>query len=177
MYLIDKMELPLSRSQITDYIRQDEAEFMDYYTLQESLAEMVEGGYLEAIKDNNTTRYTVTGEGVQALEYFEKHIPVAVRTRINNYIRENRKNIQRDFETTATFFPNAENNEFMVKCGAYEEGRVLMEISISVDTREQARIIQNNWKSNAKILYGEILLTLARPVHPVQEINEVNDEP
>ena len=160
LYLIDKMDLPLSRSQITDYIIQ--AEFMDYYTLQQALGDMVEGNYLDAAADNNTTRYNLTDEGLQTLEYFEKHIPPSIRAKINQYIKENRKDIKRSFENTATFFPNAENDEFLVKCGVYEESRVLMELSISVDTRDQARIIQNNWKSNAKTLYGDIIRILAK---------------
>ena len=155
LYLIDKMDLPLSRSQITDFIL--EADLMDYYTLQQSLAEMVEGLYLDSTNDNNTTRYTITDEGLLTLEYFEKHIPASIRTKINNYVKDNRGEIKRAFENTATFFPNAENNEFLVKCGVYEEGRVLMELSISVDTREQARLIQNNWKTNAKTMYGDII--------------------
>ena len=159
LYLIDKMDLPLSRSHITDYIIQ--SEFMDYYTLQQALGDMVDGGYLDAITDNNTTRYTLTDEGLQTLEYFEKHIPPSVRNKINCYIKENRQAIKRTFENTATFFPNAENSEFLVKCGVYEESRVLLELSISVDTRDQARIIQNNWKANAKTLYGEIINILA----------------
>ena len=162
LYLIDKMDLPLSRSHISDYITQ--AEFMNYYTVQQTLAEMVESGYLDATKDNNTTRYTVTDEGLQTLEYFEKHISAYKRNKINQYIKDNRKEIQRDFEKTAIFFPNDENNEFLVKCGVYEEGRVLMELSVSVDTREQARQIQDNWKENAKTLYGDIIRTLARKV-------------
>ena len=160
LYLLDQIELPLSRSQITDYIRQ--SEFMDYYTLQQTLADMVDGGYLDAATDNNTTRYTLTGEGQQALEYFEKHISPSIRLRINQYIKDNLKEIKRSFENTATFFPNAENNEFLVKCGVYEENRALMELSISVDSREQARIIQNNWKANAKSLYGDIIRILAK---------------
>ena len=160
LYLIEKMDLPLSRSQITDYIRQDE--LMDYYTLQQTMADMVDGGYLEMTMDNNTTIYTITDEGLQTLEYFEKHIPSGIRSKINQFVRENRKNIQRAFENTATFFPSEANDEFLVKCGVYEESRVLMEISISVDTREQARIIQNNWKANAKTLYGDIIRTLAK---------------
>ena len=160
LYLIDKMDLPLSRSQITDYIIQQE--FMDYYTLQQALADMVEGNYLDATADNNTTRYTLTDDGIQALEYFEKHLPPSIRNKINQYIKENRKDIKRAFENTATFFPNADNDEFLVKCGVYEEGRVLMELSISVDTRDQARLIQNNWKTGAKTLYGDIIRILAR---------------
>lgn len=159
LYLIDKMELPLSRSQITEYVRQ--AEYMDYYTLQQTLADMVEGGYLENTQDNNTTRYTITDEGQTTLEYFEKHIPAPVRTKINNYVRDNRRNIKRDYENTATYFPNVENDEFMVKCGVYEDERVLMELFISVDTRDQAKLIQTNWKANAKVLYGRIIEALA----------------
>ena len=160
LYLLDKMDLPLSRAWITDYIRQ--SDFMDYYTLQQTMAEMVDGGYLDAATDNNITRYTVTDEGLQILEYFEKHIPPSIRARINQYITENHREIKKSFENTATFFPNVDNDEFTVKCGVYEESRVLMEIAISVDTREQARIIQNNWKANAKSLYGEIIRSLVK---------------
>lgn len=164
LYLIEKMDLPLSRGQITEYVRQ--AEYMDYYTLQQTLAEMVEGGYLENTQENtqdtNTTRYTITEEGQTTLEYFEKHIPVPIRTKINNYVRDNRRIIKKDYENTATYFPNVENDEFMVKCGVYEDERVLMELFISVDTRDQAKLIQSNWKANANILYGRIIETLAK---------------
>jgi len=160
LYLIEKMDLPLSRGQISDYISQDG--FMDYFTLSQALGEMVEGGYLDITKDANTTRYSITDEGLQTLDYFEKHIPVSIRNKINHYIKENRRDIQKSFENTATFFANEENDEFVVKCGVYEEDRVLMEITISVDTREQARTIQNNWKANAKTLYGDIIRTMAR---------------
>jgi DNA-binding PadR family transcriptional regulator len=158
LYLIEKMDLPLSRSQITDYVRQ--AEYMDYFTLQQALAEMVKDGYLENIQDNNNTRYTITGEGQSTLEYFAKHIPTPIRAKINSYVRDNRRIIKRDYEITATYFPNTENNEFMVKCGVYEDERVLMELFISVDTREQAKLIQTNWKTNAKVLYGRIIEAL-----------------
>jgi DNA-binding PadR family transcriptional regulator len=158
LYLIDKMELPLSRSQITDYVQQ--AEFMDYYTLQQTLATMVDDGYLDTSNENNNTRYTLTAEGQTTLEYFGKHIPVTIRSVINNYVREKRRDIKKDYENTAIYFPNIENNEFIVKCGVYEDERALLEVSVSVDTRDQARLIQGNWKANAKTLYGKIIENL-----------------
>jgi DNA-binding PadR family transcriptional regulator len=158
LYLLEKMELPLSNSQITEYVRQ--AEFMDYITLCETLADMTDNGYLEKTVENNNTRYSITDEGQTALEYFEKHIPVNKRGMINSYVRESRQNIKKYYENTATFFPNAENNEFIVKCGLYEDERALMEFSISVDTRGQARKIQSNWKANANTLYGRIIEAL-----------------
>ena len=160
LYLINKIDSPLSRSQITDFIIQ--SDYMDYYTLQQTLAEMVEGSYLESTTDYNTTRYTLTDEGLTTLEYFEKHIPQHVRTKINNYIKENRSDIKRSFDNATEVFPNSDNTEFKVVCGVYDEGNILLELSIMVDTREQVRLLQKNWKANAKTMYGEIIALLAR---------------
>jgi len=170
LYLIDKMDLSLSRGQIGDYMIQND--FMDYYTIQQELADMTEKGYLEAIPHNTQTRFAITEEGLKILEYFEKHLPITLRAKINQFVKEKRGEMKREFETTATFIPSASGDEFMVKCEAYEEERVLMQISISVDTRDQARIIQNNWNSNAKNLYGEIIRTLAKTVPQEEKDSE-----
>jgi len=163
LYFLDKMDLPLSTSQIADFFRSQA--MMGQFAPEMALADMVENGYLETERDDNVTRYSITCEGLQSLEYFEKHIPHHQRDLIKAYILENRNIIvKRDFETTANFFANASNDEFTVKCGTYEDQRVLMEITITVDTTDQARTIQNNWKRHAKVLYGDILRTLARPV-------------
>jgi len=155
LYLLNKMDLPLSRSQVTDFAR--EGEYMDYYTLQQTLAEMVEGSYLEKIQDNNNTRYSITDEGVTTLEYFESHIPGAIRSKINKYVRDHFNTVKRDFEVTATYFLDNETNEYIVKCGVYEDKRILMEINVSVVSREQAKLIQNNWKGHVSEIYMNIL--------------------
>ena len=162
LYLINKMDLPLSRSRISDYFTENQ--FMDYYTVQETLAELVDSLYLDAAIDDNVTRYTVTGEGLQTLEFFEKHIPIPKRAKINQFIKENRRDIKREFEKTVIFFHNTVHNDFIIKCGVYDEDQMLMELSISVDTREQARMIETNWNKNAKTLYGDIIQTLVRDV-------------
>jgi len=162
LYLINRMEFPMSRAQVTDFV--SGADFMDYYTLQQTLAIMVESGHLDATEENaldkNTTRYVVTGEGQTTLEYFEKHIPWSRRQTIDRYITENRGKIKKDYENTATYFPNVENDEFIVKCGVYEDRRALLELFVSVDTREQAKLIQSNWRANASVLYQRIIEAL-----------------
>ncbi|MCL2571068.1 MAG: DUF4364 family protein [Defluviitaleaceae bacterium] len=162
LYLINRMEFPMSRAQVTDFVQ--DVDFMDYYTLQQTLAVLVEDGHLDATEenalDNSTTRYVVTGEGQTALEYFEKHIPWSRRQAIDSYIKENRGKIRKDYENTATYFPNMENDEFLVKCGVYEDKRALLELVVSVDTREQAKLIQSNWRANASGLYQQIIEAL-----------------
>ena len=162
LYLINRMEFPMSRAQITDFVQ--EADFMDYYTLQQTLAILVESGHLDATEenalDNSTTRYVVTGDGQTTLDYFEKHIPWSRRQTIDRYITENRGKIKKDYEYTATYFPNVENDEFRVKCGVYEDKRALLELFVSVDTRQQAKLIQSNWRANASVLYQRIIEAL-----------------
>ncbi|MDR1913278.1 MAG: DUF4364 family protein [Clostridiales bacterium] len=166
LYLIDKMDLPLSRSQITDFVR--EGEYMDYYTLQHTLADMVDGLYLEKVQDNNNTRYSITEDGATTLEYFENHIPPAIRTKISKYVHDHFNTVKRDFEVTANYFLDSETNEFIVKCGVYEDKCVLMEINVSVVSREQAKMICNNWKSHVSEIYLNILTELVnkRDVEP-----------
>jgi len=159
LYLINRMEFPMSRAQVTDFVR--DADYMDYYTLQQTLATLVEGGHLDVTEenalDNNTTRYAVTGEGQTTLDYFEKNIPWSRRQAIDSYITENRGKIKKYYENTATYFPNMDNDEFQVKCGVYEDKRALLELVVSVDTREQAKLIQSNWRANASGLYKRII--------------------
>ena len=159
LYLINRMELSMSRAQITDFVM--EKDFMNYFVLEETLADMVEQGLLDAISENaqdaNTTRYTVTNNGLISLEYFENHIPRPMRVLINQYVEENRGKVKRDYEVTATYFPNTETEDYHVKCGVYEDMRVLLELAISVDTREQAKQIQANWRNNASLLYQRVI--------------------
>lgn len=172
LYLINRMVLPMSRAQITDVVL--DGEFMDYYTLQQNLSEMVEMGFLDASQENtgdyNTTRFVMTEDGSSTLGFFEKRISFATRQAINRYTNENRDEIKKDYEKTATYFPDDENDEFRVKCGIYEDERALLEVFVTVDTREQAKLIQTNWRTNAE-MYGRIISVLMKPPEeaPAQE--------
>lgn len=158
LYLIDKMDIPLSNSQISQFALQED--YMDYFVLQQNLTEMTQTGFLDKFQDNNTTRYTILDKGIEILEYFEKRIPMDTRAKINKYVIDNRKTIKKDYEITANYFYDHTNNEFIVKCGVYEDEAMLMELNISVVSKEQAKTICCNWKENVKTLYGDILESL-----------------
>jgi DNA-binding PadR family transcriptional regulator len=168
MYLINMMELPMSRAQITDFII--EKELMHHFTLWQNLTEMVERGFLEATyenaQDENTTRYTLTEDGLTNLELLQNQIPRPARNLINQYVEKNRGKIKKGFEKTAHYFPNAETGEYDVKVGIIDDksGANLMEIIVPVLTREQAKHIQANWNANYCELYQRILLILTDSV-------------
>lgn len=171
MYILDKMDLPLSYNQISKFAMEEN--YMNYFTLQQALAEMTEVGFLDKVQDSSSTRYTITDEGNKVLHYFEKNIPLPVRNKIIKYVEDNRKSVKRDYEITANYFYDHSNGEFIVKCGAYEDETILMEINMSVVSREQAKLICNNWKANINSLYGSILNELIRS--PETEQNKTSE--
>ena len=156
LYLIEKIEIPLSNSEICQFAL--EKNLMDYFSVQQYLSEMVESGLLEVTTENNSTRYTITADGEETLNYFIKHISNYAKTVINNYAMENSKRIRAEYAVTANYFQEM-NNEYTVKCGVYDSDGTtsLMELSVN----DQARIICRNWKNNVADLYGKIMLTLA----------------
>lgn len=164
LFLVHMMDLPMSRRQINDFVI--EKQIMNHFTLDQHLADMVSRGFLDVThedsQDESTTNYALTDEGLTNLELLENQIPRPVRNMIIKYIEENRGKIRKGFEKVAHYFPNVENDEYIVKCGVYDDrrGNMLMEIQVPVVTREQAKHIQANWNTNYKALYQKILSTL-----------------
>ena len=56
--MLDKVEFELTNSQITAFILEEQ--YTDYFTVQETLADMIESGLLEAKTIRNSTRYVMT---------------------------------------------------------------------------------------------------------------------
>ena len=160
LYLIDKMEIPLANDQISQFAIDED--YMDYFTLQHNLAEMAQTGFIDKYQDAATTRYTILDKGLEILDFFEKRIPQYIRGRINEYVLENRRTIKKDYEITANYFYDHSNNEFIVKCSVCEDKTMLMELNLSVVSKEQAKNICANWKGKVKSLYGDILTTLIK---------------
>ena len=159
LYLLDRMDLPLSNAQISEFSL--EQNYMDYFLLQQSLSEMVESGYLEKSSDGNHTFYAITDEGLTTLDYFEKHIPLSVRNHINQYVVKHKNIVKRDYEVTANYFYDHGRNEFIIKCGVYEDEAMLMEINLSVVNRDQAKLVCKNWKARVANIYSNIISELA----------------
>ena len=155
LFLINRMDIPISNSQITQFALEEN--YMNFYSVQQYLKDMVEIDYLDCSTDNNTTRYTITGEGVRALNTFANYVPQHLKNRIAKYVSENRREVMKGFETTANHFYDHDTDEYIVKCGVYDYDTLLMEINVSVVNKEQALFICNNWKSDVGRLHAQII--------------------
>jgi len=170
LYLINKMSMPLSNSDISLFAL--EKDYMDYFQLQQYLSELVDSDFLEVTKENNSLLYTLTDDGLDVISYFIDHISDQHKNEINVFVNENKGRIRAEYDVTANFFPEI-NNDFLVKCGICEsDGTSLMEISVLVPTRQQAQSICYNWKKNVNNVYSSIMSALTSDRFP----NEKNIE-
>ena len=160
LYLVEKMGLALSNSEICQFSL--EKNYMDYFSVQQYLSELVEAHLLKKNKHKNHTRYTLTTEGKEIINYFIQHIAENTKQEIDTYVQQNKKRIHTVHEVTARYFLESNNGyDYIVKCSLCDnDGTNLMEISVPVATKEQAQIICNNWKNPVSRLYGTIFSAL-----------------
>lgn len=157
LLLIKKIGLPLSNSQITDFITINN--YADYFSVQQYISELYEADFLEKTEENHITYYMITEEGCGILEMFSSQIPQYIKEMIILYSEKNNKKIKNEREIKSEYFPE-KPNEFIVKCSISENNSILINIDINVISKEQARTICDNWKNNASYLYGSIFKTL-----------------
>lgn len=170
LYLLERMGIALSNSEICQFSL--EKNYMSYFAVQQYLSELVEVGWINKNRENNNTRYTLTNKGEEIINYFIRHISDKAKTEINVYASENSKRIKTEYEVTANYFLEL-NDDFLVKCSLLDsDGYNLMEINLAVATKEQAKLICDNWKRNVNCLYGSILSSLITTTEKEQNSND-----
>jgi len=160
LFLLQRIDMSLSNNEICQFAL--ERDIMDYFNVQQYLSELTDCDFLEAYTDNGTTRYHITPEGSEALEFFQNRIPEWMKNAANEYIINNRQRIKNEYETSANYFPEI-NGEYLVKCAVCGiDGQQIMEVDVIVPTKHQAQIICSNWKKNVSQIYGNIFSSLIK---------------
>jgi hypothetical protein len=154
LYLINKINLPVSNLQITKLILENK--FMNYFLLQQFLAELCESKFLDTITSDGKVLLNITSSGRKTLEYFSGLIPQGIKSNIDSTFAAIRKNIKNETLITADFLPESEN-EFIATCKVGEDNFPLMEIKLTVGTKKDARKICENWKKHSQAIYSEII--------------------
>lgn len=159
LHLLQKMGIALSNSEICQFLL--EKNYMDYFSVQQYLSELESAGWLEKTREQNNTRYTLTYDGEEVVNYFLNRISEDVKNDINTYVHKNSRRIRAEYAVTANYFPET-NGEYLVKCGLCDDnGTALMEISVSVVSKSQAQQVCRNWRKQVNHYYRDFLSALA----------------
>ncbi len=157
LYMLKQVNIPLSNAQLTEFFL--DHEYTTYFTLQQVLNELLESGLIRMHSNHSTTRYDITREGEETLEFFGKNISPAIVDDMNQYLKDNRLRIRNESGITSDFYKST-NQDYIVHCEIREGKTTLLDVSLSVPDKEQAEAMCSRWEKKNQEIYSFVMQTL-----------------
>lgn len=157
LYMISKVNFPLTNGQIVGFFLEEK--YTDYFRVQEVLKELDDAGFIFSEEIRNSTYYHLTQDGEQTLEYFVGKIPNSIVDDIDMFLVSNRYELRNEVGTVSDYFKSS-NGDYTVHCQVKEGKGTLIELNISVPTKEEASMMCSRWKDTSQVIYAEVMKRL-----------------
>ncbi len=157
LYMLNKVTFPLSNSQISEFVLG--AEYTDYFHLQQALNDLRDSGLVTTQRVRNTTNYHMTEKGLDTLEFFKGEISNDIKADIDTYLKANAYELRNESSTQADYYKTT-SHEFEVHCTVTEQTEKLIEVVLTVPTKEAAEDICDNWSGKSQEVYAFLMKTL-----------------
>lgn len=157
LYMLKQVDFPLTNSQLSNFFL--DREYTTYFTLQQALNELLEAGLIKTETLHNSTRYEITKEGEETLEFFGKTISPAIISDMDNYLKENRFRMRNEVGLISDFYKST-NQDYIVHCEVKEGKTVLLNVSVSVPDKDQAELMCSHWEERSQEIYAYIMKSL-----------------
>lgn len=159
LYMLKQVNFPLTNSQLTDFFLAHE--YATYFTLQQALNELSEAGLIRVEAGHKTTRYEITREGEETLNFFGNNIPPAIVADMEQYLKEHRFRMRNEVGLVADYYKST-NQDYIVHCEIREGKATLLDLSVSVPDRDQAESMCGLWEEKSQEIYSCIMKSLLR---------------
>lgn len=155
--MLDKVDFPLSNSQISEFIL--DKEYTTYFKLQQALSELMDAGFIREESTHNRTIYHLTEDGASTIDYFRNNISHAIQKDINDYLKEKKYDLKNEISVKADYYRNT-NQEYSVHCQVIENKYPLIDLTITVPSEAEAKIASDNWQKKNQNIYAQIMANL-----------------
>ena len=157
LYMLKQVNFPLTNAQLTNFFT--EHEYTTYFTLQQALNELDDAGVIHKEPSHNSTRYEITREGEETLNFFGKNISPAIVNDMDQYLKENKFRLREEVGTSADYY-KATGQDYIVHCEVREGKTVLIRLDLALPDKEQAEAMCSNWKEKSQEIYSFAMKTL-----------------
>lgn len=154
LYMLEHAQLPLTNSQISDFML--EGEYTNYFHLQQIISDLADSGLIQVESIRNATHYCLTKEGKTTLSYFSNEISPSIKKDVKEFLKALGKLPVNPIATTADYYETPKR-DFAVKCQLLENSASKLEISLTMPTEEAAKAICANWKQKSQDIYAYLM--------------------
>lgn len=159
LFVLDKMEIPLTEDSILDICSVKNDWIMNYMDCKAIIHDLVESRLLYKLGnvEQGKELFSLTYEGRECLSYLYRRIPFETRENISQYLQVNKLNVKSSQEYTATYSKN-DDGSYNVILRIYEPLITvpMFELKIKAPSRQSANEAIHKWKNKAPTIYESI---------------------
>lgn len=156
LYILNRLTEPINNDALMQLVLS--IQDMNYFYFQQFLLDLLENKYIT----QQNSLYEITNLGKDTLKLTEDLLPGIIKFRIDNNIKKELDEIKNEVAVSSEFTID-DNNNFIVTCKLVENNTTIFEISTFAGSREQAKIISENWENNANDIYPKMMDLLVKP--------------
>ncbi|MDO4938642.1 MAG: DUF4364 family protein [Lachnospiraceae bacterium] len=157
LHMLRQVNFPLTENQLSEFFLS--REYTNYFTLKEVLAELTNASLISVESIHNTSRYEITEEGDNTLDFFDKKIPSIIIEDIEKYLKDNRFKMRNEVANISDYYKST-SGDYVVHYEVREGKSKLLSIDLAVPDEEQAKLMVSNWKDKNSEIYSYLLKTL-----------------
>ena len=144
-----------SRQEITNAILSDfilKHGYTDYLSIQETLSSLSDDHMITPHRTHTATYYTITENGMEALEFFNSRLPYETKMQIEQYLKEQNVQIIHDTSIRTDYEKNG-SGDYMMTGRVMERNQTIFEIRLNLPTEEMAQKACKSFKQKETDIY------------------------
>lgn len=157
LYTLEKSDMNLTEPQFARIM--SETSVMNFFDLKSALHALCDGGEIEEIPTLQGSTYALTSKGSEMILSLRTDLRRSVRDAIDSYISAHASELYSE-SVYLSGYTRTGNGQYRVQGRIMSDGAPIFEISMTVDSREEAKTFTGRWKEKGSDIYQRILLEL-----------------
>lgn len=157
LYMLQKVDFPLTTSQISEFIL--DKGYTNFFNLQQAISEVVDSNLVRVESTHNRTLYHLTEEGAETISFFSNNISPEIRQDIDEFFKEKKYELKEETAVKADYYLNT-NHEYSVQLQVMENNLSLIDLTVVVPDEVSAQQIVSKWNKNNQEIYAMIMAQL-----------------
>lgn len=155
--MLNKVDFPLTNSQISEFILEEG--YTNYFKLQQTIAELIESGFIREESTHSRTFYHLTEEGTETLYFFKNDISPAIQKDIDTFLTQKKYELKDEVSVKSDYYRNTSGG-YSVCCQVIERESPLIELTLAVPSEAEAQKLSSNWQKKNQEIYAMLMSKL-----------------
>ena len=154
LYILGKLDMAVGSIDLIDYVLGER--LLDFITFQQRIHELIVTNHINSFSESGKTLYLITDSGAGLISEMTDLLPLTEKRRVDRTITKLGRRAINSRSITAEYIPEDERSG-AVHIRMNEGDFNILSLEIATASKEEARAICANWKTNAAEVYTGIV--------------------